>query len=462
MRKELFSATGCCAAIVSLLTSTAHASGFALIEQSASGTGNAFAGAAASSEDAATIFFNPAGMSSLPKGRQFAIAAHYIEPSAKFANSGSTGATLFGAPSSNTTTVDAGVSAVIPNAYFVTEWREFRLGLGINSPFGLSTAYPSDWIGRFQGIRSELITINVNPAVSWRANDNLSLGFGLNYQRIDAEFTSKTNYAAALFNGVLAGGGTVPAATAAAAGVAAAGQAEGTTTLKGKDGSWGWNAGMQFRLGSRTLAGIAYRSRIKYTLEGTVNFENRPAALAASAPDGNIKLDVSMPDSLSIALRHDFSDKWQVLADISWTGWSVLNRFEAIRTNNVPASGATLQSIPYNWHNTWRAGLGANYHMNDSWTLKGGVAIDQSPTNDNDRGVRLPDSDRTWLSFGAKYRMGSSSAVDLGYAHVFVRGARINSNASGVNQNSTAAFALISGNYSSSVNILSAQYTLSF
>ena len=43
----------------------ASAAGFALIEQSASGLGNAFAGAAATAEDASTVFFNPAGMSQL-------------------------------------------------------------------------------------------------------------------------------------------------------------------------------------------------------------------------------------------------------------------------------------------------------------------------------------------------------------------------------------------------------------
>ena len=40
----------------------AHAAGFALIEQNASGMGNAYAGGSAIAEDASTIYFNPAGM----------------------------------------------------------------------------------------------------------------------------------------------------------------------------------------------------------------------------------------------------------------------------------------------------------------------------------------------------------------------------------------------------------------
>jgi long-chain fatty acid transport protein len=446
-----------------LLPQTCIAAGFALIEQSGSGTGNAYSGAAASAEDASTLYFNPAGMSLLPAGKQASVALHYIQPSAKFNNTSSTGATLFGAPSANTTSVDAGVAALVPNAYFVMDWSPtVRIGMGLNAPFGLSTEYPSDWIGRFQGIRSELTTLNLNPAISWKASERLAVGFGLNYQSIDAEFTSKSNYAAALFNGVLAGGGGVGAATAAAAGVAAAGQAEGLTTLKGKDTAWGWNAGVMLSLNDATRFAASYRSKIKYTLEGSVRFENRPVALAASAPDGNIKLDVSMPDTLSFALSHKVNDRMQLLGDLTWTGWKVLNKFEAVRTDNVPASGAILQSIPYNWRNTWRIGVGANYKLNDAWLVRGGIAYDQTPTNDTDRGVRLPDGNRTWLAIGGNYRVSPAGTLDFGYAHLFVKDSGINNNAGGANQNSTAAFALVNGTYNSSVDILSVQYNHRF
>ena len=60
-----------------------QAAGFALIEQSASGLGNAYAGQAASAQDASTIFFNPAGMTLLPD-RQLVLAGHLIKPQAKF------------------------------------------------------------------------------------------------------------------------------------------------------------------------------------------------------------------------------------------------------------------------------------------------------------------------------------------------------------------------------------------
>ena len=65
-----------------------HAAGFAIIEQSASGMGNAYAGAAAVAEDASTIYFNPAGLTHLP-GSQMVLAGHVIMPTADFSNRGS-------------------------------------------------------------------------------------------------------------------------------------------------------------------------------------------------------------------------------------------------------------------------------------------------------------------------------------------------------------------------------------
>ena len=65
------------------MASLTHAAGFALIEQNASGLGNAYAGQAASAQDASTIFFNPAGLTLLPD-RQVVMAGHLIKPQAKF------------------------------------------------------------------------------------------------------------------------------------------------------------------------------------------------------------------------------------------------------------------------------------------------------------------------------------------------------------------------------------------
>lgn len=136
-----------------------HAAGFTLIEQNASGLGNAYAGQAVVAADASTIFFNPAGMTLLPD-RQLVVAGHLIAPQTEF--TGMVTPDIEGGNGGN-----AGGLAFVPNAYSALRLTpDVHLGLGLNSPFGLKTEYDPDWIGRYQAIKSEVKTINVNPSIA--------------------------------------------------------------------------------------------------------------------------------------------------------------------------------------------------------------------------------------------------------------------------------------------------------
>src|SRR6266568_6548148 len=137
---------------LALTAGQAFGSAFALQEQNASGLGHAYAGGAAAAEDVSTIFFNPAGLVRL-QTTQIVVAGNVICPSSKFHDNGSQPAG-FGQPLGGTGG-DAGSCAGVPNLYvgvpFTDKWS---FGLGVNVPFGLQTDYDSDWIGRFQAIKS--------------------------------------------------------------------------------------------------------------------------------------------------------------------------------------------------------------------------------------------------------------------------------------------------------------------
>src|SRR5438132_6657808 len=150
--------------------------GFALQEQNASGLGHAYAGGAAAAEDVSTIFYNPAGLVRL-QTTQAVVAGNLICPSVKFHDSGSQPA--FGQPLGGTGG-DAGSCAFVPNLYlgvpFTNKWS---FGIGVNVPYGLKTDYDSDWLGRFQAIKSKLDTVNINPVISWEPTKNLTPGGGV-------------------------------------------------------------------------------------------------------------------------------------------------------------------------------------------------------------------------------------------------------------------------------------------
>src|SRR5947208_181128 len=122
-----------------LLPSAARGSGFQLQEQSASGLGVAYAGMAASPEDASTVFWNPAGISQRLTGPEFSGASVYINPTTRFRSS--TGpSTLDGG--------DGGVSSLVPSLYVRAPVRSnVGVGLAINVPFGLSTDWNAPWAG---------------------------------------------------------------------------------------------------------------------------------------------------------------------------------------------------------------------------------------------------------------------------------------------------------------------------
>jgi long-chain fatty acid transport protein len=463
-RTRLAGAVG--AAVLSLSAGHAQGAAFALQEQSGSGLGNAFAGGAAVAEDASTIYFNPAGMSRLP-GIQTAIAGHLICPSGKFEDGGSQPAAF---QPLGGTGGDAFKCAGVPNLYLAVPInKQFAFGLGVNAPFGLKTEYDSDWLGRFQAIKSDVKTINVNPALSWKVTDMVTVAAGVNWQRLKATLTKNVNYSGALATAAAtaAAGGLIPP-TVIPPLLAAVGGLESHAEVSGNDSAWGWNVGLLIEPDKWTRIGAHYRSKIKYTVSGSVNFNNPtlptlPPTLAPIAAllaagvnqvlaNGDIALPIKLPDTANISLFRTLNDKWDVMADIQYTGWSSIQELRIVR-----GTGATLDVTPENFRDTWRGAVGANYHYNNEWMFRAGLAYDQSPVRDAQRTPRLPDNDRTWLAIGAQYRFSPQLAVDAGYTHIFVRNPSINQN-----EGSTAANGLISGSYKNDVNIVSAQLTYTF
>ncbi|GBL46898.1 Long-chain fatty acid transport protein [Sulfuriferula multivorans] len=391
----------------------AAASGFALIEESASGLGNAFAGGAASAEDASTLFFNPAGMTRL-SGQQMSLVLHAIKPTIEFSNTASTAAT---GRSLGNSGGDAGYWAAVPNFYYVAELSpQLRAGIGISSPFGLKTEYDPGWMGRFQAIKSELQTVNINPSLAYKINDKLSVGAGLDAQYIKAELTNAVNL----------------------------GVAEGLAQVKGDDWSVGYNLGVLYELDPATRFGLAYRSDVRHKLEGDVTFSGGVPAL-----NGPISAEMTLPETVSLSGFHQINPQWAVMGDVTWTRWS---RFKELRI--VRDSGALVALTTENWDDTLRYSVGANYQATDKLKLRSGIAYDQSPVSDPYRTARIPDANRTWLSVGASYKLSSAASVDAGYTHIFI-------NSSSINMGSASTGKLV-GTYDNSVDILSVQYNHRF
>jgi long-chain fatty acid transport protein len=306
--------------------------------------------------------------------------------------------------------------------------EQWTIGLGVNAPFGLKTEYDSTWVGRYQGIKSEITSYNINPAVSYKMSDTLSLGAGVNYQHLKASLT----------NAIMTGPGPISV------------NPDAIATLDADDDAWGWNLGLLAQITPDTRVGVSYRSQLKYTLSGTTSAAI--PGVGTVLPTTNISTDVTLPDMASLSIMHKLNDKWDLLGDATFTRWSKLD------TLNVNTSSGTLDTLVFKFDDSWRVSLGANYHYSERWTFKGGVAWDQTPVQDQYRTVRLPDNDRKWLSFGGKYKVSQNGAIDFGYSHLFISNASINNTKVGQGGLTTTVI----GSYEGSIDILSVQYSQAF
>lgn len=439
----------------------AQGSGFALLEQSGSGLGSAFAGTGVTADDPSTIFFNAAGLIYL-EGAQAAFVPSGVSISSEFNDRASLPAL---GHSLGNDGGDAGGWNFVPAAYATLPVSErLAIGIGINAPFGLKLEYADGWIGRFQALKSEIQTINVNPTIAYRLNDFVSIGLGINYQTIQAELTNAVNYTAVVAQGLQQAAASGLISPAAVPGLIAANAGlEGHATVRGDDHAWGYNVGFMFDIGPTSRLGIAYRSSLEYEVEGSARFtapsatQPNGAAIVAAASAGTLatgpaSVDLELPDIATVSFSQQLGSHFELLADVAWTGWSSVQELRVVRD-----SGVTVSVTPEEWEDTWRFALGGIYTLSPTLKLRAGIAYDETPVPASTRTPRLPDVDRKWVALGVHWQHSEMIGLDFGYAHLFSDDVQLNQNAG-----STSANALIVGHQESGIDIVSAQVTVSF
>jgi long-chain fatty acid transport protein len=454
--------------VCGIFCTPALAAGFQLNESSASGLGTAFAGGAASGDDASTLWSNPAGMMRV-QTRQAVGVLHLVRPTIRFRDEASVAAAQqpLGGDGG-----DAGGLNVVPNLYFVQPMgNAWRVGLGVTAPWGLVTEYDDQFIGRFQATKSSIRTLNLNPSVAWRAADGISVGAGLNIQRMQAEFNNLVNYSAALLSAA-AGAGIAPGSETYAAVAQATPGLASKASVKGADNAFGWNIGVLWDLDSQSRVGLHYRSPVSYRIAGDVRFTNPALPVIPSAPlagtvaqlsagvnagalfDSAVNAKVKLPPIVNLSAFRAVDPRWDVMADLQWTGWSTIRELRFVR-----GDGTVLQSTPEHFKDSWKLAVGASYRPGGMWRLRGGLAWDQSPVRDEFRTPRLPDANRLWVSAGAQYLFSDSMRLDFGAAYLSSRQAGIDKRG---DPPSTPAYGLLNGHYDSHTVIVSAQMAYAF
>lgn len=414
----------------------ASAAAFQLAEVSTVGLGRAYAGEAAMADNASVVATNPALMTLFTRPEISAGAIH-IDPSIDVEGER-------GPIRSNQKNIAPNEN--IPAIYAVYPINDqFRIGGGVNVNYGLSTKYNDQYEFGFVGGKTELSAINLNLSGAYKINDFVSFGLGLNAVYADAKVTRHAGALPQLLGSQLANSTRIPNAAKAeiAQNLAKLNNATIVSDLKGDDWGFGWNAGLTLNINERNRLGLAYHSPVKLKLKGEftnqlpTEFSSNPVINQVIGgvltnygllPTGGRSLDgsleLTLPGYLEVSGYHKMTDKFAMHYSYKYTQWNKVQELHAIGSE-----GQTLFHKNEKFRNSSRIALGATYDINEQWTVRTGIAYDESAAG-SEHSISIPDTDRTWYSLGATYRPTQDWSIDAGYA--YLKGSKKTFNESGV------------------------------
>lgn len=377
MKNPTFKIAAAAMMVAGAFATQTYAAGFQLSEQSAIQMGRAMAGAGIVGDDLSAVHYNPAGMTLL-SGTRMQATGTWVAVNLDY--EGDSGQSENGRLKGQ----------IIP-AGFITHQINDSLwaGLGLTVPYGMGTEYGEGWEGKSRGTESMILTFDINPNLAWKVNEKLSVGGGISLQYAKAEL----------------GMGMGPM----------------QANVKGDSWAWGWNVGVMFQPVETVRLGLAYRSNISHNADGHTTLNNVPVKTDNGLVLTNIRSDMEVriktPDTITFSATWEATDALRLSGTARWSKWS---NFHSLDVQNLDLAGTQFSStvVENNWDDTWFFSVGADYKLNGQWTIRGGVAYDQGPVENQYRMAVIPDTDRVWFSGGASYKYTDNLTFDFGATYI--------------------------------------------
>jgi long-chain fatty acid transport protein len=406
-------------AIILSCASPAPGAGFALLQQgtAAMAQGNAFV---ADASDASAIFYNPAGLNQLKTPTVYqGVFINY--PDREFSGGGLSSQTAH--RFYHATSVYLAVPA----------HPRVALGIGFFSPFGLGTIWPPPWAGRYVTTFSSLKTYNLNPVVSVKVLDNLSLAAGFDVMWSRVQLKRKRQ--------VFVGPRQFP---------------DGEVRLTGDGNGFGYNLGALYEPVSGLKLGVSYRSKIFVDHKGQAAL-NLPPPLPSSSASGRANLE--FPPSLTMGVSCRPIQPFALEFDTTWTGWSSYDNFIAKFDGSI--AGTTGQRIPKRWHDSWAFRFGANYEVKEGMKVRAGYIYDMTPVPDGTMDPQVPDANRHIFTAGGELKVFKRFTLGIAYNFILAE-TRFKDNTITINSQPLAPQQQANGRYNSTVHSLGLSWQFQF
>ena len=383
--------TGAALACAPFVPCSAQAGGIDLYEIATPDVGLASAGYSARAQDASTLFKNPAGMSLL-EGSQAQAGLQLLYGSVQF--------TPDAGPSARLGRNDGGNAlGALPGGsfFYVNDLTErVKVGVGAFSYFGLAEKYNDNWVGRYYVQESALLGMSIEPAVSLRVTDWLSVGGGPNvmfgYLKNKTAINNQTP-----------------------------GAPDGQLYVQDQTWGVGGIGGILIQPREGTRFGVSYVSPVNLDFSPTPTIGGVvPSLRTALANRSQLNLGVTVPQTVMFGLYQELCPKWAVMADVGWQNWHQLGEATVSVATPGGAQTPTITTTQLEYQDTWHGALGLQYRYSEKWQFTGGFAYDTSAVSDGNRGVVLPMGQQYRYGLGAQYQLNEKLNVGAAYEFVWM------------------------------------------
>jgi len=379
--------------IASVLPSNALAGGFLIYnhDAAASAMGLAYT---AQVKNPSAVLYNPAAINQL-EGTQVSWGGTLIYSNASFRNS----------DTGHKTDQDSHFF-FLPTFYATKKLNDsWSVGVGLFSPYGLTSNWPNDWEGRYIATFAQLRSFLLNPVVSYQVTSKLSIAGG--FSGIYSDVLTRKNINLGPFS-------------------------DGKVRFKADAFGWDYNLALLYKITDKVKFGLAYRSTAHMNYDGDVKF-HVPGFLEKLVPEGGASVNIDLPGFITTGLCYSPTERWTIEFDVYWMNWSVYDELALKYDKKVPALlKKSAAPIIRDYNDTFDYCFGLSYKATDTLTLRAGYLYDGSPVPEENQDPILYDSNKNIYTMGIGYKKDKWS-IDITNYLCFYNDLNVHNNRDGFN-----------------------------
>lgn len=332
------------------------------------------------------------------------------------------------------------------------------IGVGFYTPNGSSMKWQDNWSGSHLIQEINLAAYTVQPTLSWKICDRLSIGAGLTVTWGNFDL-SRSMLSPTTINGLINDmltpnidqlGQLIPTLPAGSEALAQAqGKLQQLQAAKGyleankgrnlvmaqlegsADVAVGVNAGFLWDITDQWSLGMTWRSRVNMKVtKGTAALDIDPTTaqliaqfsqlsgsqLLPPLDQGTFYTQLPLPTVVTWGASFRPTPRWELAVDLQWSGWSAYKDLN-VAFNETELGIKDIYSVK-NYSNTLAFRFGGQFRATDYLTARMGMYVDESPVSSSYLNPETPSMTKVAYCAGLSLRPTKCMSIDLAYTFV--------------------------------------------